>query len=39
MERNKRKKYIHIDHETGNNEIFIMLDKLKVRLIVTLKIF
>ena len=29
MERNNRKKYIHIDPETGSNEIFAMLDKIK----------
>ena len=27
MERNNRKKYVHIDRETGSNEIFAMLDK------------
>ena len=27
MERNNRKKYIHIDRETGSNEIFAMLEK------------
>ena len=27
MERNNRKKYIHIDCETGSNEIFAMLEK------------
>ena len=28
MEGNNRKKYIHIDRETGSNEIFAMLDKI-----------
>ena len=28
MERNNRKKYIHIDRDTGSNEIFAMLDKI-----------
>ena len=27
MERNIRKKYIHVDSETGSNEIFAMLGK------------
>ena len=27
MERNNRKKYIHIDREMGSNEIFSMLNK------------
>ena len=39
MERNNRKKYIHIDHETGSNEIFRMLGKTETRLRVTVKIF
>ena len=29
MERNNRKKYIHIDRETGSNEMFGMLDKIE----------
>ena len=29
MEKNNRKKYIHIDRETGSNEIFAMLDKIE----------
>ena len=29
MERNSRKKYIHIDRETGSNEIYAMLDEIK----------
>ena len=29
MERNSRKKYIHIDRETGSNEMFGMLDKIE----------
>ena len=29
MERNNRKKYIHIDRETGSNEIFSMSDKIE----------
>ena len=29
MERNNRKKYIHIDRGTGSNEIFAMLDKIE----------
>ena len=29
MERNNRKKHIHIDRETGSNEIFAMLDKIE----------
>ena len=29
MERNNRKKYKHIDRETGSNEIFTMLDKIE----------
>ena len=29
MERNNRKKYIHIDREMGSNEIFAMLDKIE----------
>ena len=28
MERNNRNKYIHVDRETGSNEIFVMLDKI-----------
>ena len=28
MERNNRKKYIHIERETGGNETFAMLDKI-----------
>ena len=27
MERNNRKKYVHIDRETGSSEIFAMLEK------------
>ena len=27
MDRNNRKKYIHIDRKMGSNEIFAMLDK------------
>ena len=27
MERNNRKKYIHIDRETGSNEIYAMFDE------------
>ena len=29
MERNNRKKYVHIDRETGSNEIFAMFDKIE----------
>ena len=29
MERNNRKKYIHIDRETGSNEIYAMLDEIE----------
>ena len=29
MERNSRKKYIHIDRETGSNEIYAMLDEIE----------
>ena len=29
IERNNWKKYIHIDRETGSNEIFAMLDKIE----------
>ena len=29
MERNNRKKYIHIDRETDSNEIFSMSDKIE----------
>ena len=29
MESNNRKKYIHIDRETGSNEIFAKLDKIE----------
>ena len=29
VERNKRKKYIHIDRETGSNEIYAMLDEIE----------
>ena len=29
IERNSRKKYIHIHFETGSNEIFSMLQKIK----------
>ena len=29
MERNNWKKYIHIDRETGSNEIYAMLDEIK----------
>ena len=29
MERNNRKKYIHIDQETGGNEIYAMLDEIE----------
>ena len=29
MERNNRKKYLHIDRETGSNEIFAMFDKIE----------
>ena len=29
MERNHRKKYIHIDRETGSNEIFAILDEIE----------
>ena len=29
MERNNRKKYIHIERETGGNETFAMLDKIE----------
>ena len=28
MERNNIKKYIHIDRQTGNNNMFAMLDKI-----------
>ena len=29
MESNKRKKYIHIDRETGSNQIYAMLDEIE----------
>ena len=29
MERNNGKKYIHIDRETGSNEIYAMLDEIE----------
>ena len=29
VERNNRKKYIHIDRETGSNEIYVMLDEIE----------
>ena len=29
MERNNRKKYIHIDHKTGSNEISAMLENIE----------
>ena len=29
VERNKRKKYIHIDRETDSNEIYAMLDEIQ----------
>ena len=29
MKRNNRKKYMHIDRETGGNEIFARLDKIE----------
>ena len=29
MERNNRKKYIHMDRKTGKNEIFAMLEKIE----------
>ena len=29
LERNNRKKYIHIDRETGSNEIYVMLDEIE----------
>ena len=29
MERNNRKKYIHIDRETGSNKIYAMLDEVE----------
>ena len=29
VERNKRKKYIHIDRETGSNGIYVMLDEIQ----------
>ena len=29
MERNNRKKSVHIDRETGSNEIFALLDKIE----------
>ena len=32
MERNNRKKYIHIDRETGSSEIFAMLEKTEIEI-------
>ena len=29
MDRKNRKRYIHIDRDTGSNEIFAMLDKIE----------
>ena len=29
IERNNRKKYIHVDQETGNNEIYAMFDEIE----------
>ena len=29
MKRNNRKKYIHVDQETGNNEIYAMFDEIE----------